>query len=113
MYTAATCPGIPRGNTPDTTWWSEFGSEAETFLYMAENGLKMSDETKQNLIKEVAELNKSDITDDDADIIEDLEKYVIPILGSDDKETVLSKIDYNTVLTANMELQLSHRKKLF
>ena len=55
LYPAATCPGIPRtGNTPDIPWWEvygggEFGSAAEALLDMAEDGLKIDEETKQAL----------------------------------------------------------------
>ena len=93
-------------------FWSEFGSEAAMWIYMAENGLKMSDEVRQSLYKEAAELQNSDITDSNTDVIEDMEKYIIPILKDDNEETVQSKIDYNLMLATNIEMQRTNTAKL-
>ena len=102
LYSAETCPGIPRtGNTPDIPWWETFGNgdfccEAEAWLWMCENGMKSSEATKARLRDDMAEWKaKNEIKNDISDIVENLESFAIPIQDDDDEQTAQDKSDYN------------------
>ena len=55
---------------------------------------------------------EADITESNKDVIDDIGKYVHPILEDDDTETIKSKKEFNAALITSAEMQLAHRAKL-